>query len=167
MTTTTTTTTATTTTVLADCAYSFSECTTACELGSSRVVTIDRRPSGLGKACPSSAPLCSWRRRMPTHDNDHDHDDNHDHFTVHPDHFVNHDVGSNGHHTASCKHPNQTHRSTDVLAKNNTATRRINRRRTWRVEQYRRALLQQQDSRADHCLRHHPRHCRSPCRCRR
>merc|ERR1711935_996988 len=59
MTTTTTTTWATTTTVLADCAYSFSECTTACELASSRVVTIDRRPSGLGKACPSSAPDCA------------------------------------------------------------------------------------------------------------
>merc|ERR1711935_1235638 len=59
MTTTTTTTTATTTTVLADCAYSFSECTTACELGSSRAGTIDRRPSGLGKACPSSAPDCA------------------------------------------------------------------------------------------------------------
>ena len=55
-----TTTTETTTTVLEDCAYIFSACSTSCETGQQRTMTITRQPSPTGSACPmqSGVPDC-------------------------------------------------------------------------------------------------------------
>ena len=67
ITTTTTTTTATTTitsttrttmTQIADCAYTLSTCTAACEVGASRTITVTREPSSVqAKQCPSKTDL--------------------------------------------------------------------------------------------------------------